>query len=71
MPLTIDTPVEVILDEHPAAADWLLQRGVVCLRCGEPFWGSLGELLRNRRYTDEETARLVTELNAHLAEVEG
>ncbi|MBD3373176.1 MAG: DUF1858 domain-containing protein [Candidatus Coatesbacteria bacterium] len=71
MPLTPQTPVEVVLDEHPAAADWLLQRGVICLRCGEPFWGSLGELLRNKRYTDEETARLVDELNAHLAEAEG
>lgn len=65
--LTAQTPVETILEKHPAAVEWLLRRGVVCLRCGEPFWGGLGELLTGRGFSAEETARIIAELNAHLA----
>jgi hypothetical protein len=71
MPITVTTPVEVVLDEHPAASSWLLERGVVCLRCGEPFWGSLGELLANKGYSSVQIEEIVGRLNQHLAAVEG
>jgi hypothetical protein len=64
--LTENTPVERLLEEYPTAADWLLQRGIVCLRCGEPFWGTLGELLGNKGYSAADAQRIVAELNALL-----
>lgn len=42
----------------------------VCLRCGEPFWGTLGELLANKDYTPDEIERIVAELNEHLEKIE-
>lgn len=62
--------VEVLLEKHPLAADWLLQRGIVCLRCGEPFWGSIGELLTNKGHSAESIESILGELNTHLSEVE-
>ncbi len=70
MKLDTNTPVETIFEEHPAASDWLLERGVVCLRCGEPFWGTLGELLVNKGYAADEGKRIVAELNEHLEKIE-
>ncbi|MBD3401152.1 MAG: hypothetical protein GF399_12595 [Candidatus Coatesbacteria bacterium] len=70
MPITATTSVEVVLDEHPAASSWLLERGVVCLRCGEPFWGSLGELLANKGYNAAQIEEIVGRLNQYLVEVE-
>jgi hypothetical protein len=61
-----DTSVERLLEEHPAAADWLLARGIVCLRCGEPFWGSLAELLGNKGHSPADIGKIVAELNAFL-----
>ena len=61
-----DTSVERLLEEYPGAADWLLKRGIVCLRCGEPFWGTLAELLKNKGYSPADVEKIVAELNAFL-----
>jgi hypothetical protein len=61
-----ETSVERLLEENPRAADWLLKRGIVCLRCGEPFWGTLVELLANKGYSTAEIGRIVAELNVFL-----
>jgi hypothetical protein len=66
MALTGETSVERLLEEEPGAADWLLQRGIVCLRCGEPFWGTLAELLKNKGYSPADVEKIVAELNAFL-----
>lgn len=62
--------VERLLEEHPAAADWLLARGIVCLRCGEPFWGTLAELLGNKGHSTADVENIVAELNAFLEKAE-
>jgi len=56
------------LEEHPAAAGWLLERGIVCLRCGEPFWGTLAELLKNKGHSPADVEKIVAGLNAFLEE---
>lgn len=58
--------MERLLEEHPGVADWLLKRGIVCLRCGEPFWGTLAELLGNKGYTSADAEKIVADLNAFL-----
>ncbi|MCX7022098.1 MAG: DUF1858 domain-containing protein [bacterium] len=66
MGITRDMPVERLLEERPAAADWLLARGIVCMRCGEPFWGTLAELLCNRENSAADVKKIVADLNAFL-----
>ncbi|MBN1426496.1 DUF1858 domain-containing protein [Candidatus Fermentibacteria bacterium] len=65
LPITAETPIQWIVDTWPEAMHWLLQRGVVCVQCGDPFWGSLGELLSLKGVEDPE--RLIFELNRHVA----
>jgi hypothetical protein len=38
--------VEDLIEQHPRSVGYLMDRGVVCMKCGEPVWGTLGELIR-------------------------
>jgi hypothetical protein len=66
--VTRDTPVRTVLVEHPAAADWFQQRGVICLRCNEVFPGTVGELLATKRYRENQIEEIIEWLNGYLEE---
>lgn len=38
--------VEELVDEYPSAVSFLQREGVVCMKCGEPVWGTLDEAIR-------------------------
>jgi len=52
--ISTDTPVEDLVREFPEAAIALRRFGLVCIQCGEPYWGTLGELAADRGVTDLE-----------------
>ncbi len=64
--LTIDadTRVEELVTAHPEAIRFLTKRGIVCMVCGEPFWGTLGELMQQKRI--EAPAHVLADLRAFL-----
>ncbi|MCZ7542785.1 MAG: DUF1858 domain-containing protein [Anaerolineae bacterium] len=62
----LDTRVEALVEDHPDAIGFLMERGIVCLVCGEAFWGTLGELLAQKRIADPEA--VLADLEAFLAE---
>jgi len=60
--ITAQTPVEKLLDAIPEANEYLIEQGLPCIVCGEPFWGTLGDLAR--RHGVEDVDALVRGLNA-------
>ncbi len=54
MTITADTPVEDLVEQHPHAVRILSDFNIVCIRCGEPYWGSLGELAADKGVEDLE-----------------
>lgn len=58
-----DQPVEDLIASHPALVGFLVHKGLPCLVCGEPFWGTLAELARGKGWTDDQIERLVQEFN--------
>lgn len=68
LPLPADTWMEDALRDFPHTAAFLRERGVVCVQCGEPVWGTLAEAIAEKGL-DVET--LLAELNAFLEEKEG
>lgn len=64
LPITADIQVEDLSREHPESVGFLTRRGVRCIRCGEPVWGTLGELLEEDLVEDPRS--LLEELNAFL-----
>lgn len=64
MTIEASTSVEELVTEFPGAVSVLLKRDLPCLVCGEPVWGTIGELAADNGWTQEQTAALVEELRA-------
>ena len=55
--------IEDLVCEYPKSVYFLMLRGIVCIACGEPVWGTLEEAARRKDFTDEEIGALVDDLN--------
>ncbi len=64
-PITTDDTVEDLLAQYPEANRFLMRRGILCVQCGETFWGTLGELMHAKGI---ETEQIIAELNQFLAD---
>jgi hypothetical protein len=58
--ITEDTAVEEVITNYPNLVKVFIERGLPCLVCGDPFWGTVGELARKYNV---DGADLVSELN--------
>ena len=63
--ITLDIQIEELVFKFPEAVGFLTKRGVRCIRCGEPVWGTLGEFLQSEGI--EHPQLLVDHLNAFLS----
>ena len=63
-PVTLDMPVEELAQQHPTAVGFLTRHNIRCIRCGEPLWCTLGELLKEEGIPNPQ--KLIDELNAFL-----
>ena len=64
--ITPDITIEELVDHYPAATAFLIGRGLPCIVCGEPVWGSLKELAGDKHFTDKEIETLTADLKVHL-----
>jgi len=46
--------IEELVEKHPEAVGFLVKRGVVCIQCGEPVWGTLREAAERKGIEDVE-----------------
>lgn len=65
MNISLDLNVDVLVEEYPQAAGFLADHNVVCIKCGEPYWGTLGELMADKGIEDPDG--LVRKLIDYLA----
>jgi methionine synthase II (cobalamin-independent) len=50
--INLEIQIEDLAGEYPEAVGFLTRHGVRCIRCGEPIWGTLGELLEEEGIAD-------------------
>ena len=62
--VTLETSVEELVEDQPAAIRFLADRHIMCVVCGEAFWGSLGALIAQKGLENPE--QIVADLNAYL-----
>lgn len=60
------TPIEALVEEVPGVVGYLIDQGLPCIVCGQPVWGTLGEMAREKGWTEEEIEELVANMNSHL-----
>ncbi len=62
--ITIEDLIEVL----PASVKLLKDRGIRCIICGEPIWGTLEEAAKEKGLSDSEIDAVVDELNRLASE---
>lgn len=44
--------IEELVERYPKAPAVLRRYGIVCIQCGEPVWGTLAEVARDKGISD-------------------
>jgi methionine synthase II (cobalamin-independent) len=64
IPISKDIYIEDLVRDYPFSVRFLSERGVKCIACGEPIWGTLEEAAREKGFDDAAIDRLVEEMRA-------
>ncbi|GAB6283763.1 MAG: hypothetical protein STSR0008_25760 [Ignavibacterium sp.] len=55
--------IEDLVRDYPFSIDYLMNRGIRCIVCGEPIWGTLEEAAKEKGFNEDEINNFVVELN--------
>jgi len=61
-----DTSIEQLVSKFPASVKYLSEKGIKCIACGEPVWGTLEEAAKQKGFGNEEILHFVRDLNKLL-----
>ena len=59
------TSIEWIVENHPELIRLLREYGIVCIRCGEPIWGTLEQATHEKGIVDLD--RIIETLNRRIS----
>lgn len=62
--ITRQTTIEELVTKLPSSVSYLMEKGIKCIACGEPIWGTLESAAKEKGFGDDEIAGFVSELNA-------
>ncbi len=62
-----DILIEDMVKVFPETIKILSEKGIRCLACGEPIWGTLEDAAKSKGYTEEEIKVLINELNSKFS----
>ncbi len=62
MEITKDISIEELVEDFPVAVSYLMRKGIKCIACGDPIWGTLEEAAKEKGFCDEEIEDFVKEL---------
>jgi len=51
MKINKDIFIEDLISEFPEAVEYLMKRGIRCLLCGEPAWGTLETAAKEKSFS--------------------
>jgi len=63
MKVTEETYLEDLVEERPKAVRYLLEKNVICIKCGAPVWEILGVLLERHGIKGERKKQIILEIN--------
>ncbi|HEY9113073.1 MAG TPA: hypothetical protein VIN10_00145 [Bacteroidales bacterium] len=58
-----DIQIEDLVEQFPFSVRYLMEKGIRCIMCGEPVWGTLEEAAREKNFSDAEIDAFVKEMN--------
>ncbi len=57
-----DISIEDLTQEFPGSVSYLLARGIHCVVCGEPLWGTLASVARDKGFSESEIDAIIDDL---------
>lgn len=67
--ITKEILIEELVEAYSFSVRFLMEKGIRCIMCGEPIWGTLEEAAKEKGFTDDEINNVVKELK-ELASIE-
>ncbi len=64
MHITKTITIEDLVDDYPFSVNYLAEKGIRCIKCGEPIWGTLEEASKEKGFDETQIDEFVKELNA-------
>lgn len=61
--ITKEITIEELVEIKPEAVTYLMNKGIRCLVCGEPIWGTLESAAKEKGYNDSDIDKFVEDLN--------
>jgi len=55
--------IEDLVEDYPFSVLYLSKKGIRCIACGEPIWGTLEEACIEKNFSKEDIEAVVKELN--------
>ena len=63
--------IEDLVRAYPAAVKFLMEKGIKCIACGEPIWGTLADAAREKGFSEEAIDDLVSRLKEEVDQKHG
>jgi methionine synthase II (cobalamin-independent) len=63
--------IEELVIQFPESVKFLMDKGIKCIACGEPVWGTLEENAKEKGMDDQTIEQVVEELNEKIVKQPG
>ena len=63
--------IEELVSEYPKSVGFLMNKGIHCMACGEPVWGTLESQAKEKGFNDSQIDKVIDELFHFLKEEQG
>ncbi len=67
--ITTGITIEELVTELPASVNYLMEKGIKCIACGEPIWGTLNDAAKEKGFLEDEITGFVSDLNRMAEEL--
>lgn len=66
--ITSEVTIEELVSQLPVSVSYLMEKGIKCIACGEPIWGTLELAAKEKGFGDDQIREFVDELNRLAAD---
>jgi methionine synthase II (cobalamin-independent) len=61
--ITKETTIEEIIEKIPDSVKFLSEKGIRCIICGEPVWGTIYDAAKEKGFNENEIELIIKQLN--------
>lgn len=65
------TTIEELTEILPESVSYLMEKGIRCLICGEPIWGTIEEAVLGKNLSENDLQLILKDLNVMLEKHQG